>query len=1089
MAKRTTHIATLFTSLLMSLLLTGCILDSEDTSNTSVDYSPPSTIDDLTATETDSSSVTLNWSSASDNVSVQGYRIYRNGSVVADISGTSYRDGFLNPETEYQYRVVAYDASNNESASNTASAATAERLFVNINFQPSGVATPLDYKADSGSQYADRGNGFTYGWQRDISTGGRDRDHVNAPDQRFDTLLHMFHTGMAIDDSWEIALPPAHYNVRVIMGDPEYVDCVCKVAVEGLTAIDQVASSSQRFVEGNISVDVSDGRLTLSNIDGAENNKIAFIEINQATSAADTQPPSPPYNSSVLEDFQQLIASWKNPLFDFSGILVLYNTAPVLSSPTDGVDYQGASVIDSDMIGYLGASQQAIIPGLTNDVIYYFKIFAFDDVFNYSTPLEFTGTPRNLPESEQKSNSILAVEELEKGNSPDVVYSIFNRFALLNFGAEHAPEMYDKYGSSLVIDPASEWQYISEKSVAISWESNLPSLSYIEYSTDFSFDQSTEFSERYFHIHLHYLKDLSPNTLYNYRIVSTDERGTVYTSTPSSFSTADVPGAIRIPDDMPAGPPYVLDQDGGHYIVTQDITADSGVFNIQHSNITLDLGGHTITHGNQLHSSYVRNDMNQNGMGIFRQNYPLTTGRLKIVNGTLKQGVADNQSSDEGGFNPIYLNDQRGAEIAGITVDYHTAQTYGMYLRYVSDNYDIHHNIFKDRGWQITNRHGGSGGRSIHFPYIQDNLNDVHLRYNRISRTRQNGFSVARYQVNNEVYVDSWATNSFAMQPHAVEGVDSGYLRNNKIYLTGYHAIGISWARENLDVSNNFIQMEGVNTSDRRWYESFGDRNSLNGLRITNYGSGGQVRNNLVYDNNLIVGHARNGSEMRGTEFYSDISISGTVLSNSEIRVDAEDALTTQICAIVPQGNASLGPHPVIYRDTILKSNICHVRFGDYYGIGYNHHLIDVEFVNTGTDPNHHTIIFDGGYSRDGHIIRDGIFGAGTAYDDVYWQRTGSLSSYDVEWTLTITGGAGHTVQVYNVDDELVYDGVMPPAGSSSVPLKHATIRPVEWSEGASMVAVNDKTNHQKILHTPHRVIVNGVEQSITVDQPRTINF
>jgi hypothetical protein len=79
----------------------------------------------LTATAASSSSITLTWTAATDNVGVTGYKVYRGGSSIASPTGTSYTDSGLTASTAYSYYVTAHDASGNQSAhSNTASATT-----------------------------------------------------------------------------------------------------------------------------------------------------------------------------------------------------------------------------------------------------------------------------------------------------------------------------------------------------------------------------------------------------------------------------------------------------------------------------------------------------------------------------------------------------------------------------------------------------------------------------------------------------------------------------------------------------------------------------------------------------------------------------------------------------------------------------------------------------------------------------------------------------------------------------------------------------------------------------------------------------
>ena len=81
------------------------------------DTTAPSVPAGLTATNRTLTGISLSWSAATDNVGVTGYRVYRNGSVIANPGNlTSYSDASLTPGTNYNYTVAAYDAAGNVSA-------------------------------------------------------------------------------------------------------------------------------------------------------------------------------------------------------------------------------------------------------------------------------------------------------------------------------------------------------------------------------------------------------------------------------------------------------------------------------------------------------------------------------------------------------------------------------------------------------------------------------------------------------------------------------------------------------------------------------------------------------------------------------------------------------------------------------------------------------------------------------------------------------------------------------------------------------------------------------------------------------------
>ncbi|TPW08363.1 MAG: hypothetical protein FD127_4373, partial [Acidimicrobiaceae bacterium] len=85
------------------------------------DTDPPTAPINLTAQATSSTAIDLDWTASTDNVAVTGYRVFRDGSLIATVGSLDYTDSDLCPNTTYGYHVTAVDAAANESApSNTA---------------------------------------------------------------------------------------------------------------------------------------------------------------------------------------------------------------------------------------------------------------------------------------------------------------------------------------------------------------------------------------------------------------------------------------------------------------------------------------------------------------------------------------------------------------------------------------------------------------------------------------------------------------------------------------------------------------------------------------------------------------------------------------------------------------------------------------------------------------------------------------------------------------------------------------------------------------------------------------------------------
>ena len=150
-----------------------------------------------------------------------------------------------------------------------------------VNFQPAGAALPVGYLADTGALYAPASGGFSYGWSRDNTADARDRNSVNAPDQRYDTLeqFQVTHSGGGATSFWEIGVPNGQYQVRIVAGDPDNVGDTHHLLAEGQTLLNATTSAATRFVEATGVVTVTDGRLTIAPGASAVNAKICFVEI------------------------------------------------------------------------------------------------------------------------------------------------------------------------------------------------------------------------------------------------------------------------------------------------------------------------------------------------------------------------------------------------------------------------------------------------------------------------------------------------------------------------------------------------------------------------------------------------------------------------------------------------------------------------------------------------------------------------------------------------------------------------------------------------------------------------------------------
>ena len=88
-----------------------------DTIYTNLDTEPPTVPTNLIATSVTEAQVDLQWDPSMDNVGVDSYTIYRDGSPIDSVGGgtTNYQDTTVAGETSYVYEVEAFDAAGNGS--------------------------------------------------------------------------------------------------------------------------------------------------------------------------------------------------------------------------------------------------------------------------------------------------------------------------------------------------------------------------------------------------------------------------------------------------------------------------------------------------------------------------------------------------------------------------------------------------------------------------------------------------------------------------------------------------------------------------------------------------------------------------------------------------------------------------------------------------------------------------------------------------------------------------------------------------------------------------------------------------------------
>ncbi|MGG1552135.1 fibronectin type III domain-containing protein [Paenibacillus ferrarius] len=109
------------------------------------DTQAPSVPGNLMASAPAYNQVNLNWGASTDNVSVSGYEVYRNGALIGTTASNSYTDTTTKASTAYTYTVKAKDdAGNASAASNSASVTTPAKALDRTGWTATSSPTSAD---------------------------------------------------------------------------------------------------------------------------------------------------------------------------------------------------------------------------------------------------------------------------------------------------------------------------------------------------------------------------------------------------------------------------------------------------------------------------------------------------------------------------------------------------------------------------------------------------------------------------------------------------------------------------------------------------------------------------------------------------------------------------------------------------------------------------------------------------------------------------------------------------------------------------------------------------------------------------------
>lgn len=147
--------------------------------------------------------------------------------------------------------------------------------FEGVGAQASNRPLPPRYKVDAGDAFTYQGDGFWYGWDQGTAGGGRNRNSASSPDERFDTLNHVY------GNTWEMAVPDGTYWVRAVFGESSGGTSKNDVTIQGMDFTDPDPDLSYDWDEYFGQVNITGGRLSIAAQAGNNSAKLAFAQVRE----------------------------------------------------------------------------------------------------------------------------------------------------------------------------------------------------------------------------------------------------------------------------------------------------------------------------------------------------------------------------------------------------------------------------------------------------------------------------------------------------------------------------------------------------------------------------------------------------------------------------------------------------------------------------------------------------------------------------------------------------------------------------------------------------------------------------------------
>ncbi len=478
-------------------------------------------------------SVSLNWtaSTASD---ISGYKVFRNGTEIATLSATTYKDSNLTGATKYVYTVRAFDVSGNLSAPSATVTATTlsgsvfdsdAALKLHLTFQ-SGFAndpsSPNIFSDVSGNNNnalryrTEASNPVTTGWP--TATVG--------PDGNIAALFH-------VDYNDQTGRYPIYHKVGDYVGIPR----------SSLVAGSKVDATLDNLSQATFSIWAKYNRLPTGDI--SQNWVQALLESasNSTTVGAWYMGRWNSGTTQFVVKVPRVPADPANPTTEYR---VNFND-PSTTGDAGGWHLYTATFNNGVLTTYQDGRQvgTGVVPSVTRLTLGSSKYICIS-CWQFSYPPQQptgNGALAVYPNIGWFDGAMYDVRVYNRVLSSTEILSLFNSTGGQGGSIQINPlpvptpvptPLVDVIAPSLSFISASA---VTTNSVVINWTTSEPATTQIQYGLTTNYGNSTPLISTLSTSHSQTLSALIPNTIYHYRLISKDAAGNTVTSSDGVFGT------------------------------------------------------------------------------------------------------------------------------------------------------------------------------------------------------------------------------------------------------------------------------------------------------------------------------------------------------------------------------------------------------------------------------------------------------------------------------------------------------------------------------------------------------------------------